>query len=121
MVQCKFCNNWQYGKCSLTSKDGLNELPIKDKLSWCCSKCTAENLPFHCTDENDCILEYLQLSNGVSSDLEIVPSQGFNQFVTECYSIASDLTNNVPDINSEKYFPNNINSRYLDIPQFNQN
>ena len=32
------------------------------------------------------ILENFQLSNVVSNDLEIVPSQGFNQFVTECNS-----------------------------------
>ena len=42
-------------------------------MAWYCPKCTAETLPFHCSDDND-----LKRSNIFSMDLECIPQQGFN-------------------------------------------
>ena len=74
-------------------------------------------MPFHCADDNELILENLNIS--VSKDLAIIPGQRFNEFVDECNAISNDLSEK-DDRNLQEDLSNSINSRYLDIPQFNQ-
>ena len=81
---------------------------------WSCSKCTASFLPFNVVKDNDLFLENLRLSGVVSLDLNIIPSNELDDFLTE----SNNLSNKINESQSEE-FPHIINSKYYAIHSFN--
>ena len=72
-------------------------------------------LPFNTVEDNDRFLENLRLSGIVSSDLNIIPSNELNVFITESNDLYNTINESQPD-----EFPNVINSQYYDNHSFNQ-
>ena len=114
-IECNMCCNWIHFKCSLLSLDEFNEHVNCKENPWSCSKCTASFFPFNTVDDNDLFLENLRLCGIVSSDLNIIPSNELNVFLTE----SNDLSNTFNETQPEK-FPHVINSQYYDNHRFNQ-
>ena len=55
-----------------------------------------------------------------TNDLNLVPDDNFQSFVTECNSLGNDLLDTLNPSDSELDFHNNINSKYYHISQFNK-
>ena len=94
------------------NSDAFEEHVKFDEKPWCCSRCSASFIPFNFLDDNDLFLENLKLV--VSSDLNIIPSNELDDFITESNNLSNTVNESKPD-----EFPHVINSKYCDNHSFN--
>ena len=113
-IECKNCSNWIHLKCSLLNSDAFEEHVKCEEKPWTCSRCTASILPFNFVDDNDLFLENLELSCVVSSDLNIIPSNELDDFLTESNNLSNTVNESQPD-----EFPHIIKLKYYVNHSFN--
>ena len=116
-IQCDICLNWLHQKCSLIFYDNHISSTEKEIITKHCPACVAAILPFHCSDDNELIIDNQNFNN--TNELRLTPNDRLKELITDCNHLARNHDEMI-DGDNQIEFPNTIDSSYHDLHQINQ-